>query len=135
MNLALEQDPAQADLAPQGDELDLPREALPPQDGAAAASPHNEPAALQTDTLADSIVVLLIMTVLQRTIGFGRGMLFCRWLDSEQLGLWDVAFGFINLAAPLAVLGLPGSFGRYVEYYRQRGQLAPFCGARPCSVE
>ncbi len=126
MNLALEQDPAQADLAPQGDELDLPREALPPQDGAAAASPRNEPAALQTDTLADSIVVLLIMTVLQRAIGFGRGMLFCRWLDSEQLGLWDVAFGFINLAAPLAVLGLPGSFGRYVEYYRQRGQLRTF---------
>jgi O-antigen/teichoic acid export membrane protein len=81
---------------------------------------------LGVDTLAGSVVVLLVMTVLQRVIGFGRGMLFCRWLDSEQLGLWDIAFGFINLAAPLAVLGLPGSFGRYVEYYRQRGQLRTF---------
>ena len=95
--------------------------------------PENGPATsdgakdrLAVDTLAGSVAVLLVMTVLQRVIGFGRGMLFCRWLDSEQLGLWDVAFGFLNLAAPLAVLGLPGSFGRYVEYYRQRGQLRTF---------
>ena len=66
------------------------------------------------------------MTVLQRLVGFGRGIAFCRWLDPEQLGQWDVAFGFINLAAPLAVLGLPGSFGRYFEYYRQRGQVRLF---------
>lgn len=93
----------------------------PPE--AAVAAP---PAAPGADTLADSVVVLLVMTVLQRVIGLCRGMLFCRWLDSEQLGLWDIAFGFLNLAAPLAVLGLPGSFGRYVEYYRQRGQLRTF---------
>ncbi len=85
-----------------------------------ASEPHG------ADTLASSVVVLLVMTVLQRVIGFGRGMLFCRWLDSEQLGLWDIAFGFINLAAPFAVLGLPGSFGRYVEYYRNRGQMRTF---------
>src|SRR5690606_8681571 len=30
------------------------------------------------------------------------------------------------LAAPVAVLGLPGSFGRYLERYRQRGQLRMF---------
>ena len=52
--------------------------------------------------------------------------MFCRWLEPEQLGQWDVAFGFLNLAAPLAVLGLPGSFGRYVEYFRQRGQFHVF---------
>jgi polysaccharide transporter, PST family len=80
----------------------------------------------RTDTLAASIVILLSMTVLQRLIGFGRGVLFCRWLDPEQLGQWDVAFSFLNLAAPLAVLGLPGSFGRYFEYYRCRQQLRPF---------
>ena len=63
-------------------------------------------------------------------------MLFCRWLDPEQLGLWDMAFSFLLLAAPLAVLAIPGSFGRYLEYYRRRGQLHVFlrrtslvCGA------
>jgi O-antigen/teichoic acid export membrane protein len=88
------------------------------------------------DTLAASVVVLLVMTVAQRLIGFGRGMVFCRWLDPEQLGQWDVALAFINLAAPLAVLGLPGVFGRYVEYFRFRGQFHTFllrttlaCGA------
>ena len=33
---------------------------------------------------------------------------------------------FPSPGGPLAVLGLPGTFGRYVEYYRNRGQLAPF---------
>ncbi len=91
---------------------------------------------LPTDTLAASVIVLLVMTVVQRLVGFGRGVLFCRWLDPEQLGQWDVTFGFLMLASPLAVLGLPGSFGRYAEYYRQRGQLGTFlrrvswlCGA------
>lgn len=88
------------------------------------------------DTLAASVATLLIMTVAQRLIGFGRGVLFCRWLEPEQLGQWDVAFGFLNLAAPLVVLGLPGSFGRYVEYYRQRGQFGLFLKrtTRVCAV-
>ena len=84
------------------------------------------PVRLRGDTLAASVIILLVMTVAQRLIGFGRGILFCRWLEPEQLGQWDVAFGFLNLAAPLAVLGLPGSFGRYVEYFRQRGQFHVF---------
>ncbi len=81
---------------------------------------------LKTDSLAASVVILLILTVVQRGVGFFRGVLFCRWLDADQLGQWDMAFGFLMLAAPVAVLGLPGSFGRYVEHYRQRGQLKAF---------
>lgn len=84
------------------------------------------PIAPRADTLAASVVILLAMTVAQRLIGFGRGIMFCRWLEPEQLGQWDVAFGFLNLAAALAVLGLPGSFGRYVEYFRRRRQFHPF---------
>jgi O-antigen/teichoic acid export membrane protein len=30
------------------------------------------------------------------------------------------------LAGPLVVFSLPGTFGRYAEYYRQRGRLRPF---------
>ena len=85
-----------------------------------------EPEGLKHDSLAASVLMLFGLTVVQRLIGFLRGILFCRWLDAEQLGQWDMAFGFLMLAAPLAVLGLPGSFGRYVEHFRQRGQLRPF---------
>lgn len=81
---------------------------------------------LRGDTLRASVLLMLSMTVVQRLLGFARGVLFCRWLDAEQLGQWDVAFGFLMLAAPVAVLGLPGSFGRYLEYYRQRGMLRDF---------
>jgi O-antigen/teichoic acid export membrane protein len=37
-----------------------------------------------------------------------------------------MAYSFLLLAAPVVVLGLPGSFGRYLERYRQRGQLRTF---------
>ena len=82
--------------------------------------------ALPTDTLAGSVLLLLVLTVVQRLVGFLRGLLFCRWLDPVELGEWDVIFAFLELAAPVAVLGIPGSFGRYVEHYRQRGQLRTF---------
>ncbi len=81
---------------------------------------------LRTDTLVSSVVLLLVATLLQRTIGFGRGVLFCRWLPPETLGEWEMVYSFLLLAAPLAVLGVPGSFGRYLEHYRQRGHLHTF---------
>jgi PST family polysaccharide transporter len=101
-------------------------------DGPALAGPTlrlrqmREQKALKTDTLAGGLAMLLGLTVVQRLIGFTRGILFCRWLDADQLGQWDLAFGFLMLAAPLAVFGLPGSLGRYVEFYRQRGQVNEF---------
>ena len=72
------------------------------------------------------MLILLALTVVQRLVGFVRAVLFCRWLDAEQLGLWDMAFSFLLLAAPLSVLAIPGAFGRYLEHYRQRGQLRTF---------
>lgn len=78
------------------------------------------------DRIADSVLVLLIMTLLQRSIGFLRGIFFCRWLAPAELGYWDMAWGFIELAAPVAMLGIPGTFGRYVEHYRSQDQLRPF---------
>ena len=81
---------------------------------------------LKTDTLAASVVLLLVMTVVQRSVGFGRGILFCRWLSPETLGEWEMAYSFLLFAAPMVVLGVPGSFGRYLEQYRQQGHLRTF---------
>jgi polysaccharide transporter, PST family len=89
---------------------------------------HTErgPRRLQPDSLTTSIVILLVVSIVQRSVGFGRGVLFCRWLAPEELGQWDMAYSFLLLAAPVVVLGLPGSFGRYLERYRQRQQLRTF---------
>ncbi len=88
--------------------------------------PRTDEQRLAPDSLAASIFVLLVVSVVQRSVGFGRGILFCRWLAPDELGQWDMAYSFLLLAAPLVVLGLPGSFGRYLERYRQRQQLRVF---------
>lgn len=90
------------------------------------AQPQGASGRLRADTLAASVAILLVVTVVQRTIGFGRGVLFCRWMTPDELGQWELAYSFLMLAAPLAVLGVPGSFGRYAEHYRQRGHLRTF---------
>jgi polysaccharide transporter, PST family len=115
----LESDPDDAVLvqtAPTAPQAAEHREAESP----AASRAH----LVRYESLAESVLVLLVLAVLQRAIGFVRGVLVCRWLSPDELGQWDLAFSFLTLAAPLAVLGLPGSFGRYVEYFRHRGQLA-----------
>ncbi|MCC7473780.1 MAG: oligosaccharide flippase family protein [Pirellulales bacterium] len=81
---------------------------------------------LKPDTLAASVAILLVANMVQRSIGFGRGILYCRWLSPEELGTWEMAYSFLLLAAPIIVLGLPGSFGRYLERFRLRGQLRTF---------
>ncbi|MGI9456556.1 MAG: lipopolysaccharide biosynthesis protein [Aeoliella sp.] len=90
------------------------------------SSSKSHTSGIRPDTLLASVAVLLAVNVVQRSIGFGRGVLFCRWLDPEALGQWDMAYGFLLLAAPIVVLGLPGCFGRYLERYRGRGQLRTF---------
>jgi len=90
---------------------------------------HAEPASsasVRRDTLATSVMFLIGLSCIQPVVTLARGLLFCRWLEPVQMGCWDMALSFITLAAPLVVLGIPGSFGRYVESYAQRGQLAMF---------
>lgn len=91
-----------------------------------AAQPVRSAPSLRANSLAEGVFILFALTIVQRLVGFLRGVLFCRWLDADQLGQWDLAFSFLVLLAPLAVLGLPGSFGRYVETYRRQGQLRTF---------
>ncbi len=80
---------------------------------------------LVQDSLASGLAFMLLANVGQRGIGFCRNISFCRFLDEGSLGLWALASSFLLLAAPLAVLGLPGTFGRLIESYRLRKQLRP----------
>ena len=76
-----------------------------------------------SDDLAFGVTFAITLTIVQRGVGFLRGLLFCGLLSEKELGQWSMADSFLMLLAPLAVLGLPGSFSRFVEHYRQNGQL------------
>jgi polysaccharide transporter, PST family len=78
------------------------------------------------DSLVSGLSFMLVANLLQRGIGFVRNVILCRFLADDQLGLWALASSFFVLAAPLAVLGLPGTFGRMVESYRASGHLKIF---------
>jgi polysaccharide transporter, PST family len=92
--------------------------------------PESEPVenAMSTDTIASGLSFMLIANVVQRGIGFLRNIAFCHFLSEHELGLWALASGFFILAAPLSVLGLPGSLGRFTEFYRLRNQLVSYLG-------
>ena len=81
---------------------------------------------LQADSLVSGLSFMLVANLLQRGIGFVRNLVLCRFLAEDQLGFWAFAISFFVLAAPLAVLGLPGTFGRFVASYRASGQLNLF---------
>ncbi len=111
--------------------------AFDPMDGSATLMPHCAtlaasetlaqqnlaPPELGETTLVQSVVYLFGLSIAQRVIGLVRGLLVCFWLTPALLGPWDLANKFFMLASPLLVLGIPGSFGRYLEYYRQHGAL------------
>lgn len=90
------------------------------------ANEEARPRWLRAETLSAGLLTIVLFTGLQRMVGLVRNVLFCELLADDQLGRWSLSYNFLLLAAPLVVLGLPGSFGRYVEHYRQRGQLHSF---------
>ncbi len=85
-----------------------------------------KPRGLAFDSLLTGVIFALVLTVGQRAIGFFRGIMFCRLMTEQELGQWSLVWSFLMLLAPLAMLGLPGCFGRYTEHFRQRGQLRAF---------
>lgn len=87
-----------------------------------AASPSD----FAFDALATGILFAVVVTLVQRLVGFMRGILFCRYLSESELGQWSLVWTALMLLAPFAVLGLPGSFGRYIEHYRRRSQLKSY---------
>ncbi|TWU60479.1 MurJ-like flippase [Rubripirellula tenax] len=77
------------------------------------------------DSLAIGMAVMLAMTIVQRGLGFLRGIWFCRLLDDAVVGQWSMAYDFITMITPVMLLGIPGTLPRYVEHYRVRGHLTP----------
>ncbi len=69
------------------------------------------------------MLVVLAMTIVQRSLGFFRSVWFCRLMDDSVVGQWAMAFDFITMATPVMLFGMPGSLPRYVETYRQQGHL------------
>ncbi len=91
----------------------------------AATKQPTDKAAFVADSLAVGLTVMLVMTIVQRGLGFFRGIWFCRLLDDEAVGQWSMAYDFITMITPVMLLGIPGSLPRYVEHYRLRGHLSP----------
>ena len=99
-----------------------------PTPNLAASSPELTAAKrrVRSDSLAASLFFLFGLSAVQPLVSLGRGVLFCRVLSPAELGAWDMVLSFLMLAGTVVVIGIPGSFGRYVEHYAQRGQLAMF---------
>jgi PST family polysaccharide transporter len=106
----------------------LPRDDAPAVNGAppTAAQGIALDAVLAPDALSTGILFVLAATIVQRLVGMVRSVLFCDLMSEEEVGLFSLGFSSLVLLAPFAVLGIPGSFGRYVEYYRQRKSLGAY---------
>lgn len=135
MTLLLKENEIDSDLRERADAVspDAATSAVVCEDVAAGStSSEGEPGTSKSDELfaVDSLVVGVVamaaMTVVQKGIGFVRGIAFGCWLDDGELGRWSLAISFLNLAAPLIVLGLPGTFGRYLGEFFDRGHLRAF---------
>ena len=78
------------------------------------------------DTFATGVMVMLLLNFVQRLVGLLRGLGFCHFLSDVELGQWALVNSFLVIGVPIAVLGLPGSFGRFVETFRSRNQLGDY---------
>lgn len=78
------------------------------------------------DGFAYGLLIMLVINFGQRIVGILRNIGFCQFLSDAELGQWALANSFFMIAAPLVVLGLPGAFGKFVEYFRQRLCLSAY---------
>ncbi|HMP77994.1 MAG TPA: oligosaccharide flippase family protein, partial [Pirellulaceae bacterium] len=98
--------------------------ALPAQ--STRTKPVLKASALRSDGIVFGVVFALSLTIIQRLLGFARGILFCHLMTDQQLGQFSLIYSWLLTLAPLAVLGMPGTFGRFLEEFRQQGSLGSF---------
>lgn len=82
--------------------------------------------ALASDAIGFGLAFAMLLTITQRGVGFARNLVFCRLMTETELGQWSLCWSYLMLLAPLAALGLPGCFFRFVEHYRASSQLTAF---------
>lgn len=78
------------------------------------------------DSFALGMLVMLVINLAQRCLGLIRNLGFCQYLSDAELGHWAMTNSFLIFAAPLVVLGLPGSFGKFTETFRNRHALGDY---------
>ena len=91
-----------------------------------SASTTPSKAGFVADSLAFGMLFMFGMTIVQRGLGFLRGVCFCRLLDDALVGQWAMAHDFLGFVTPVVLLGMPGSLPRYVEHFRAAGHLTSF---------
>jgi O-antigen/teichoic acid export membrane protein len=78
------------------------------------------------ETVVESATFVLILTIIEKIITLARGVTFARILGPAEYGTYTLAFFLLPLVIPLARLGLPSCYERYVSKYEKRGELGDF---------
>ncbi|HAC90615.1 MAG TPA: hypothetical protein DCF63_08260 [Planctomycetaceae bacterium] len=90
------------------------------------SKPAHQATAVAGDAFMTGLLAMLVINIGQRAVGLLRNLGFCNFLTDADLGMWALANSFFMIGAPIAVLGLPGSFGKFVEHYRLQGKLRSY---------
>ena len=78
---------------------------------------------LEPETLAHSIGIGLLVTLVARFAGLGRTAIFVRLMDRAELGTWAISNNTIQLLSIVLVLGIPAGICRYVDRFQRDGQF------------
>ncbi|MFH1754744.1 MAG: oligosaccharide flippase family protein, partial [Candidatus Latescibacterota bacterium] len=78
------------------------------------------------ETIAESAGIVLIITIIQRVLQTGRGVVFARILGPTNFGIYSIALFFLPIVAAFARLGIPSCFPRYVPQYEKQGMMKHF---------
>lgn len=78
------------------------------------------------ESILSSISIVFVFYVLQRFVGMARGIVFARVLGPEGYGVYTLAFFAISIIVPLAIVGIPSCYNRYIPQYEKNGMLIDF---------
>ena len=104
------------------------KETLSPESCPSTNQAHSsaESTASHGDTLLTSIVILAVITIVQKSLGFFRSVFVCRTLTPEEMGTWSMILTMVETSLPLFILSIPACFGRYFESFTLKRQLHAF---------